>query len=282
MELLEVRGLTKRYPSFVLDQAGFSLSRGEIMGLIGRNGAGKSTMLKCLTGFVHPDAGEIRFFGMPLQGNEKAIRQRIAFMSGGVDYYVHKRLKAITQVTRSFYGDTWDDAAYRRYMATFELDEGKTPSMLSAGMRVKYSLALAMSHGAELLILDEPSSGLDPISRDSLMDVFLQLQREGVSILFSTHITADLEKSADSITYIQSGRVLASRPIDRFLKDYLLVTLDQSDIPKEWKPHLIGLKPAKHGYTALIRAAQAGVIPVPAAPATLDDLIVHLEKENKR
>ena len=110
MDILSLQGLTKHYPAFTLDHAGFTVRQGEIMGLIGRNGAGKSTTLKCLTGFVHPDEGDIRFFGMPLAGHEREIRQRVAFMSGGVDHYTRKKLRAITAVTRSFYEERWDDA----------------------------------------------------------------------------------------------------------------------------------------------------------------------------
>ena len=108
MDILSLQGLTKRYPAFTLDHAGFTVRQGEIMGLIGRNGAGKSTTLKCLTGLVHPDEGDIRFFGMPLAGNEREIKQRVAFMSGGVDHYVRKKLRVITAVTRSFYEERWD------------------------------------------------------------------------------------------------------------------------------------------------------------------------------
>lgn len=279
MDILSLQELTKRYPAFTLDHAGFTVRQGEIMGLIGRNGAGKSTTLKCLTGLVHPDAGDIRFFGMPLAGHEREIRQRMAFMSGGVDHYTRSRLRTITAVTRSFYEDRWDEAAYRRYMGMFGLDENKTPATLSAGMRVKYSLALAMSHRAELLILDEPTSGLDPISRDDLTDVFLQLQREGVSILFSTHITADLDKCADRITYIHQGRVMVSQEMKAFIEQYRLVTWED-EVPEAFRPLLIGLKPAKHGSTALVRAGDAARLPVPALRPDLDAIMVHLEKEN--
>ena len=279
MDILSLQGLTKRYPAFTLDHAGFTVRQGEIMGLIGRNGAGKSTTLKCLTGFVHPDEGDIRFFGMPLVGHEREIRQRVAFMSGGVDHYTRKKLRAITAVTRSFYEERWDEAAYQRYMRLFSLDENKTPATLSAGMRVKYSLTLAMSRRAELLILDEPTSGLDPISRDDLTDVFLQLQREGVSILFSTHITADLDKCADRITYIHQGRVMVSQELKAFTEQYRLVEWE-NDVPEAFRPLMIGLKHAKHGCTALVRAEDAQRLPVPVLRPDLDVIMVHMEKEN--
>lgn len=278
MELMSVRGLTKHYPRFSLEDVAFTVEQGEIMGLIGRNGAGKSTTLKCLTGMVHPDAGEICFFGMLLEGHEQQIRQRIAFMSGGADFYMRKKLRVITDTTRSFYPD-WDEAAYRRCMERFRLDENKTPAALSAGMRVKYSLALAMSHHAELLMLDEPTSGLDPISRDELTDQFLALQREGVSILFSTHITSDLEKCADRITYIHEGRIMASESLADFQGRYQLVRMEES-VPDAWRPHLLGCKEAKHGFTALMEKSWCERLNVPGQPAALDEVMVHLEKEH--
>ena len=218
MAVLEVSGLTKRYPAFLLDGVTFSLDAGRIMGLIGRNGAGKTTTLKSIFNLVHPDAGTVRVFGLDMPENERAIKQRIGYAGGAVDYYKRKRLGRIAEVTRTFY-DGWDDGAYRRYMSAFSLDENKTPSQLSEGMRVKFSLTLALSHRAELLILDEPTSGLDPVSRAELLDAFLFLKDKGVSILFSTHITSDLEKCADDITYIAAGKRIASGPLGTFLSE---------------------------------------------------------------
>lgn len=250
------------------------------MGFIGRNGAGKTTTLKSILNLVHPSRGEIRFFGMELEKNELEIKRQIGFVSGGVDYYVKKKIKTITGVTRRFY-DAWDEQAYRRYMAQFELDESKTPDQLSAGMKVKYALTLALSHRAKLLILDEPTSGLDPVSRDDLLDVFLSLQREGVSILFSTHITSDLDRCADSITYIRRGEIAASMPLKRFLEQYMAAEIDADAVPADISALLIGAKPAKRGYTAIVNKRDAAKLPafVRLAPVDLETAMIHLEKE---
>ena len=216
MNVLEVQGLCKAYPGFRLDSVSFSVAPGSIMGFIGRNGAGKTTTLKSLLHIVHPDAGEIRFFGMDLNAHEGEIKQRIGYAGGAVDFYKRKPIHTLAEVTRGFYGN-WDDAAYRRWLDAFSLDESKSPSQLSEGMRVKLSLTLALSHHAELLILDEPTSGLDPVSREELLDDFCFLRDKGVAILFSTHITSDLEKCADHISYISKGRLLASEPMRGFL-----------------------------------------------------------------
>ena len=152
-DILTVSRLCKAYDSFALRDVSFDLRPGAITGFIGRNGAGKTTTLKCLLHIVQPDSGDIAFFGLPIGEQELAIKRRIGFVSGGVDFYPRRKLRAITAVTRRFYKG-WDEEAYRRYCRRFELDENKTPAQLSAGMKVKYSLALALSHRAELLILD--------------------------------------------------------------------------------------------------------------------------------
>ena len=216
MNLLEVQGLCKIYPGFRLDQVSFSVAPGSVMGFIGRNGAGKTTTLKSLLHIVHPDAGDIRFFGLKLDEHEREIKQRIGYAGGAVDFYKRKPIRTLADVTRGFF-DNWDDAAYRKWLDAFSLDENKTPAQLSEGMRVKLSLTLALSHHAELLILDEPTSGLDPVSREELLEAFSFLQKQGVAILFSTHITSDLEKCADHISYISRGRLLASEPMQGFL-----------------------------------------------------------------
>lgn len=219
-DVLSVENLTKRYPAFTLDRISFTLRAGAITGFIGRNGAGKSTTFKALLNLVHPDGGEIQFFGRPFMGNEFAIKQNIGFVLGGVDYYPTKKLKTISQVTSRFY-ESWDDAVYRRYMADFHLDENKTPRQLSEGMKVKYALTLALSHHATLLILDEPTSGLDPVSRDELTDIFTDLcEKEGVTIFFSTHITSDLEKCAHDIIYIKEGKLVGAGSVADFRKEY--------------------------------------------------------------
>ena len=275
-KVLEIRGLCKDYPAFHLKDVSFSLERGRIMGFIGRNGAGKTTTLKSALNIVHPAAGELKYFGLDFAENELEIKRRIAFVSGGANYYPNKKLAAITAVTRSFY-EHWDEAAYRRYLKLFNLDESKTPKALSAGMQVKYALALALSHGAELLILDEPTSGLDPVSRDELVDVFLSLADEGVSILFSTHITDDLDKCADDVTYIRNGEIVFSLPIGELREKYraVAVTAEQAE---KYADKLIGCKRAKEGFTALVERGELEE-ELAGRAAGLEEIMVHLDKE---
>lgn len=164
MNILEVEGLCKTYPAFALRDVSFAVEPGTIMGFIGRNGAGKSTTIKSMLNLVHPDSGRVTMFGQDFYANEPACKQQLGVVLGGVDFYPNKKLRSITNVTRTFY-DRWDEDKYRHYLQLFALDETKKVSQLSSGMRVKYMLALALSHDARLLILDEPTSGLDRVAR---------------------------------------------------------------------------------------------------------------------
>lgn len=218
--VLRVQGLCKHYPGFALENVSFSLAPKHIMGLIGKNGAGKSTTLKSILNMVPLENGKIEIFQKDFYKYEKACKQQIGVVFGGIDFYPLKKLSAITSVTQKFYAN-WDQTQYQKHIKRFALDENKKFKELSNGMKVKYLLALALSHHAELLILDEPTSGLDPVSRDELLHLFRQIvKNENCSILFSTHITSDLEKCADDITYIQNGRVLKSADKDTFLRSF--------------------------------------------------------------
>lgn len=278
MAVLEIENLCKCYENFALQNVTFRVVEGRIVGFIGRNGAGKTTVLKSLLHFVTPDSGAVRFFGQDFSAHEQAIKQKIGFVSGGVRFYPKKKLRVLADVTRRFYPN-WDDAAFKRYLQRFSLDPEKTPDMLSEGMKVKFSLALALSHHAELLILDEPTSGLDPVSRAELLDEFLKLQKEGVSILFSTHIISDLEKCADDIVYISNGRILAEAPMQSFLESYRAVSFASFEKAEAYKDRLIGFSEDKRGCTALVRTADAESLALPAAPADLEQIMVHLERQ---
>ena len=274
---LSVRGLTKKYPAFELRDVSFDLVPGAITGFIGRNGAGKTTTLNSLLGFIRPDGGEVSFFGLDMKTSAEAIKQRIGFVSAGMTYYTGKKLKTITDVTRAFYPG-WDDGTYRKYMSQFGLDEGKTPAALSNGMKIKYALALALSHGADLMLLDEPTSGLDPVSREELIEIFLSLRDAGKTILFSTHITSDLDKCADRILFLQKGQLTADMELENFRTQYLLAEI-QGELPENVKALTKGVCRVRDGYTALIQADDAKAAGIPCRPATLDEIMVHLDKE---
>lgn len=238
MSIVEIKNLTKEYPTFRLQDVSFTLEAGRITGFIGRNGSGKTTTIKSMLNLVHPKGGQIVFFGMPLVGHEAEIKQRIGYSTGSVSWYPRKRLRDIAAVTKSFYPN-WEEDAYRHYMRLFGLDENKTPHELSEGMKVKFNLLLALSHKAEILILDEPTSGLDPFSRDELLDIFTELRSRGVSLFFSTHIVSDLEKCADDIVFISCGSIQAATTKQAFYRMYSRQgeTLEETIVRMEKEAH---------------------------------------------
>lgn len=280
MEILSVQHLSKHYPKFDLKDVSFSLEQGYIMGFIGSNGAGKTTTLKSMLGMVHKDGGTVSMLGMDFDQHELEIKQHLGFMFGGVDYYAKTKIRTITEVVKRFYRE-WDDSIYNQYMHRFALDEEKRPSELSSGMRIKYSLVLALSHRARLLLLDEPTSGLDPVARDNLLELFQEFIEDGErSILFSTHITSDLEKCADFITYIENGRIIESRTKDDLLQAYRLVKGTSQQLALI-EPRLIASKAHAFGFSGLIKTedlASADHLEI-EAPSLEDIMIYYAKKE---
>lgn len=280
--MLKIQGLTKHYPTFSLNSVSFHLEPGYIMGFIGRNGAGKTTTLKTMLNMVHPDAGQVTMFGQDYYANELGCKQQLGVVLGEFDYYNDKKLRQITAVTKRFYSQ-WDEQQYRAYLKLFSLDENKRVKELSAGMRVKYALALALSHQAKLLILDEPTSGLDPVSRDELLQLFQRIVETGErSILFSTHITSDLEKCADYITYIRNGTMIESCDRETFTEQYRLVQGKRSQLTPAVCKVLLGRQENAFGFSGLIWARDLGKLtePLQVAPADLDSIMVYREKED--
>ncbi len=280
MALLEVEGLTKRYPGFTLDSVSFRLETGYIMGFIGRNGAGKTTTLKSMLGLVHADAGSVRIDGTEYREDEHLAKQKLGVAFGGVDYYPRARLSDIARVTRRFY-EAWDETQYRALLQRFQLDEKKRVCELSQGMKVKFSLALALSHNAKLLLLDEPTSGLDPVSREELIELLQHIVEDGEhSILFSTHITSDLEKCADYITYIRGGRIAASTDLDSFKSEYRLVRGTRAQLTEPLVQKFIGARKNAFGFTALAKAEDAAaMVGLEIAPADLESIMIYFDGE---
>ncbi len=281
--LLEIDNLTKKYECFTLDHVSFSLEKGYIMGFIGKNGAGKTTTLKCMIHLASPDSGHVKILDMDFAENELACKQNIGFVLGAADYYLNRKLSTIADVTRRFYSD-WDEAMYRDYLNRFDLVETKRVKDLSAGMKVKFSLALALSHHAKLLILDEPTSGLDPVSRDDLLELFQEIVEDGEhSILFSTHITSDLEKCADFITYIHDGRILASEEKDIFTDRYRLVSGSRDSLTDDMKKKLIGCREHHFGIEGMIHKEDLALCDgLEVKTPTLEEIMIHIERKDKK
>ena len=280
MKILEVRNLRKQYPGFLLDDVSFAVEEGCIMGFIGRNGAGKTTTIKSILNLVHADGGTVLFEGRDLWANETESKKQIGLVLGEFNYYKRKKLRAIAAVTKRFYPD-WDGATYETLMKRFALDPEKKISELSQGMRVKFALALALSHRAKLLILDEPTSGLDPVSRDELLEIFRTIIEDGEhSILFSTHIISDLEKCADYVTYVKDGRILCSTDADSFRDAYRLVSGEAEQLPL-FRDRLVGFREHAFGFTGLMKREDAEASEgLKVAPADMESIMIYTEKED--
>ena len=278
MNALEVNGLTKVYPEFTLDKVSFCVPQGHISGLIGRNGAGKSTTIKGILRLIAAE-GDVAVFGRDIIKDEMEVKQIIGYVGGGFRYYPMNTLAAIRKAYAPFY-PTWDQDKYEKFLAQFGLSERKKVKELSEGMKVKFALALALSHGVKLLIMDEPTSGLDPLSREEFCDIILQLVREeGVSVLFSTHITSDLMRIADDIVYISQGKILAACPLKELLGKYKLAHF--SSLADATAANAIGVKLVKDGYEGLLSCDTQRLNGVTLSDATIDNIIVHLEKANE-
>ena len=274
---IRIRGLEKHYPGFTLGPLDFDIGEGRIVGFIGRNGAGKTTTIKSMLGLVHPDRGSVEMLGYDAAKDEKKIKAVIGYAGGAVGWYKKKSIELLASVTASFY-PSWDDAMWRRYTDMFSLDTRKTPEQLSEGMRVKFSLALALSHGARLLLLDEPTSGLDPISREELLDVLLDLAGEGKTVFFSTHIVSDLEKCADDILFIRDGRIALDGELHDIERSYSII--DESAASPALRDAALGRRRERDGATLLVPSALASSelqAQTDTSAPSLEDIIIHLE-----
>ena len=222
-DILRLENVRKTYPSFTLKDVSFSVKPGQIMGFIGRNGAGKTTTLKCIMNLIHYESGKISAFETDMSKNELENKQRIGFALSELNYYPNKTIRQLMNVTKRFY-KKFDEKKFNEACRLFNLNIDKKLEELSSGMKVKYSVAIALSHHAELLILDEPTSGLDPVSRDEILDIFRQIvKNKDRAILFSTHITSDLDKCASDITYIHDGEIIYSGTKNDFVNSYLFI-----------------------------------------------------------
>ena len=222
-DILRLENVRKTYPSFTLKDVSFSVKPGQIMGFIGRNGAGKTTTLKCIMNLIHYESGNISAFETDMSKNELENKQRIGFALSELNYYPNKTIRQLMNVTKRFY-KKFDQKKFDEACRLFNLNQDKKLEELSSGMKVKYSVAIALSHEAELLILDEPTSGLDPVSRDEILDIFRKIvKNKDRAILFSTHITSDLDKCASDITYIHDGEIIYSGTKNDFVNSYLFI-----------------------------------------------------------
>ena len=282
--ILEIKDLTKRYKGFTLKGVSFSLPEGYIMGLIGPNGAGKTTFIKLIMNLIRRDEGEIRIFGKDNLGSEAEIKGKIGFVSDEPHFHDDVSLRDIMRVYSQFYSE-WDDDLFFSLMEEFELPLKKTYKKLSQGMKIKFSIAMAFSHHPQLLIMDEPTTGLDPVFRHQLLDKLSGfIQDEHRSVLFSTHITSDLETIADYVTFIHDGHVFFSQTLDEIRDNWAVVKGGEELMALESRNLLTGLKKSRFGVEALTREIKRLQKQIPATSvierATLEDIMYFIKKED--
>jgi len=275
-QAITVRNLRKSYPTFSLQNVTLDVPAGYITGFIGPNGAGKTTVIKSLLGMSHFDSGDISVLGTDPSGSA-AVNNRLGIILDAPLYVDDWTAQDVESAIAPFYAQ-WQSARFAELLQRFGIDRRKKVKELSRGMKVKLTLAAALSHGADLLILDEPTSGLDPVARNELCDLLQEfVSNETKSILFSTHITSDLEKIADYIVFILNGQIIFSGEKDALLEKYMLVKGGTDDFPA-LKPYIIGLREHGMGFEGIIETSRASMLPrgVLAESATLEEIIVFM------
>lgn len=249
--ILCINNLCKEYKNFKLNNVSLQLPKGFIMGLIGENGAGKTTLIKLIMNLVKKDSGHIKVFDKDNIKFEREIKDRIGFVYDEACYYDHMSLKENGNMFSNLYSK-WDNDKFSYYLNKFNLNKDKKLKELSKGMRMKFSLCLALSHGAELIIMDEPTVGLDPVVRSEVLEELQRLmENENMGVLISTHITSDLERIADYITFIKDGNIIFSKPKDEIMESYKIIKGDINLLTKEVEKYFEGISKNAFGFEAL-------------------------------
>ncbi|CAH0121896.1 MULTISPECIES: ABC transporter ATP-binding protein [unclassified Paenibacillus] len=252
MNAIELRNLTKTYPQFTVDHVSLDVKQGYITGLIGPNGVGKSTLIKMMLGIIRPDSGSVKILGSDMPREEVDAKQRIGIVSDDCFYYEHLTIRDSKKMIAPFY-KKWNEKKFNSYLEQFELSPNKKIQELSKGMKVKFSLAVALSHEAELLIMDEPTSGLDPVFRREMLDLLADMmQDESNSIIFSTHITTDLDRIADYIAFINRGKLVFNETKDEVLERYAIVKGDAQLLDSDTRSKFVGIRETSVGFEGLV------------------------------
>ena len=279
---LDLNGVTKNYKDFMLDNVSFKVPQGTIVGLIGENGAGKSTTINAISGLVSINKGKISVFnGKPIN---KETKEYIAVVFDGSNYPENLTPNELHKIFQNIYKE-WDNNKYLELLDKFELPFNKKIKEFSKGMKMKYSIAIALSHNSKLLILDEATSGLDPIIRDEILEMFLDfIQNEEHSILVSSHITSDLEKIADYIVFIHKGKVLFSKKKDDLLYNYGIIKCSMKQFEDINKTDIIAYRKLDYEYQILVSDKQQAAEKYPntmIVPATIDEIMLMYVKGDK-
>ncbi|MBQ6633117.1 MAG: ABC transporter ATP-binding protein [Ruminococcus sp.] len=282
---IEIKGITKRYDGFTLDDLSFNVPKGSIMGFVGQNGAGKTTTINTILNIIRADEGSVSVFGLDNIKDEKEIKKSIAAIFDELPFHETLNAKNLNSILKRIF-DEWSSETFFNYLDRFSLPSKKKFGQFSKGMKMKLQIAAALSHNAKLLIMDEATTGLDPVVRNEILDIFLEyLQNEEHSILMSSHITSDLEKIADSVTFIDKGKLLITGYKDDVLDSHGILKCSRSDYESIDKNDIISARITEFGVEALVsdkseclRKYSGAVID----PAALDDIMVYYVNRNKK
>ncbi|MFF3102507.1 ABC transporter ATP-binding protein [Viridibacillus arvi] len=249
--VVELKNVTKNFEEFSVKNINLQVKQGFVTGFIGENGAGKSTTIKMMMNLLKPDAGEVTLFGLDYKKHEKTIKERIGFVYDGNIFFEGLNLKDIKRIVAPAYKQ-WDDTLFYQYVEQFKLPLNKAIKTFSKGMQMKASLAIALSHHAELIIMDEPTAGLDPIFRRELLDLLQELMIEGNrTIFFSTHITTDLDRIADYIAFMQNGELVFNQSIHDLAENYALVKGGMDLLDRDTEKDFVHIHRSSMGFEAL-------------------------------
>ena len=275
--MLSINGLSKHYTNFDVNNVSFDIPDGMVVGLIGENGAGKSTIIKSILGVVHPDGGEIVFNGTPVSKLNKAERQKISFVLDDMGLPIELTLSMLDKVLSNIYGK-WDSAKFHSLVQRFQLPENKLFKEFSKGMKMKATIAVALSYESNLLILDEPTSGLDPVVRDEILQMIYDYNQENNhAALISSHITTDLEKICDYIVYIHNGRVIFTEEKDELLSKYAVYSVDEQQFKELDKAAIIKVLHREYG-TDVLALKEKMPQDFDFKAVTLDDIMLFYSK----
>lgn len=279
--ILEVSGLNKSYKNFSLADVSFTLPEDCITGFIGVNGAGKTTTIRAILGLTQKTSGSIKIFGKDMENNEQELKNRIGIVLDEGYFYDELTMDEMKSIIAPAYSG-WIDKDYKGYMDRFSLNSRQKISTLSRGMRMKYALTLALSHGADLLIMDEPTSGLDPLVRSQLLKIMTDYMKQGgKGVFFSTHITSDLDKVADTIILIHNGKILLEQEKDALLDNYRLIKGDVKALNDENKKLFLNIKTTDFGFTGVTDKLSKVQKSIPdilvERPAIEDIMLAHIE-----
>lgn len=250
--ILQVQNVTKQYPNFKLNNVSFSIPKGTIMGLIGQNGAGKSTLIKAILDLIKKDNGNVLFLGKELSSDSFELKEDIGVVFDDINFFETLSPDKIGKISKNLYS-RWDEKLYYEYLQKFQLPVKNSIKTFSKGMKMKLSIAVALSHSPKFLILDESTSGLDPVMRDDILDIFLKfVQNKEHSIFMSSHITSDLEKVADYITFIHNGEIIFSKMKNELKHNYGIIHCDIDIFNTIDKSEIIKYRRDNHQYNILV------------------------------